>query len=175
MSNVRGRCSSRFLLALASFHLTLSGGFALPVTGAAEPTEASAGEDTPIDFNRDVRPILSDHCFACHGPDANQRKAGLRLDQAEAAHSPSDSGDIAVVPGDLEASLLVARIDTDDPYEIMPPPDAHKPLSIEQKKILRQWIQAGGQYAEHWSLVPPRRHERPAIENSDQYADAVDV
>src|SRR5881628_1127331 len=82
-----------------------------------------------IDFNRDIRPILSDHCYACHGPDEGKRKAGLRLDQNESAFSKLKSGDHAIVPGDLERSTLVERVTSNDPDEVMPPPLEGKALS----------------------------------------------
>ena len=92
----------------------------------------------PADFQRDVRPILSNHCFACHGPDAEHREAGLRLDIADGA--------------DLEEVL--DRISSDDPDIVMPPPEMKKPLSEDQRKVLRAWIDEGGQYEDHWSFAP---------------------
>ena len=105
------------------------------------------------DFSRDVRPILSDHCFACHGPDENQRQADLRLDTSDGLSS-------VVEPADADASELIARIASVDPDEMMPPPEFHKPLSAAQKKTLIQWVESGAEFQQHWAFIPPRR---PAI------------
>ncbi len=113
-----------------------------------------------VDFNRDIRPVLSDTCFRCHGPDAGSRKAGLRLDQREAALAPLKSGATAIVAGDPERSALIQRLQTTDPEEVMPPPDAHKPLTAVQVALFRQWITEGAEYAAHWAFIPP---SRPAI------------
>ena len=97
-----------------------------------------------VDFNRDVRPILSDRCFGCHGPDANKgRKAGLRLDELAGATKPLKSGETAIVPGDLKRSAVIARLNSTDPDEIMPPPELHRPLSVAEKDILTRWIAQG--------------------------------
>ncbi|NBV53664.1 MAG: hypothetical protein EBR83_09155, partial [Verrucomicrobia bacterium] len=103
--------------------------------------------DATVDFNRQVRPILSDRCYGCHGPDANKgRKAGLRLDELAGATKKLKSGDIAVVPGDLEKSSMVQRILSVDPEEIMPPPELHRPLSATEKDVLKRWIKQGAKY-----------------------------
>ena len=103
-----------------------------------------------IEFNRDVRPILSDNCFSCHGPDASHRKGKLRLDQREVALARG-----ALVPGDVAGSELVARIRSADEDEIMPPPDSSKKLSARDKMILERWIAQGAAYQRHWSYEPP--------------------
>lgn len=105
-----------------------------------------------IDFDRQIRPILANHCFACHGFDAHSRQADLRFDTREGAFH-SGSGD-AILPGDPKASQLIQRIQHDDPGAIMPPPEFGKPLSAEQKQLLHDWIQAGAVYAEHWAFQP---------------------
>jgi hypothetical protein len=104
----------------------------------------------PVEFNRDIRPILSDNCFACHGHDASHRKAKLRLDVREAALAKE-----AFVPGKPEASELVKRLFLTDPDEVMPPPDSHKTLSAEQKELLRRWVAEGAKYQNHWSFDAP--------------------
>ena len=92
--------------------------------------------DAPVDFNREVRPILSDRCYGCHGPDADKgRKAGLRLDEFAGATKELKSGDRAIVPGDVEKSAMVHRLRSDDPEEIMPPPELHRPLSAVEKDV----------------------------------------
>jgi hypothetical protein len=116
----------------------------------------------PVVFNRDIRPILSDTCFHCHGPDKNARKAGLRLDIREEALKPAASGDIPIVPGKPESSEVAKRVLTDDTDELMPPPKAHKPLSPQQKELIRRWIAEGAVYQKHWSYEPPVKTPVPA-------------
>jgi len=110
-----------------------------------------------VDYNEDVRPILSENCFYCHGPDGNKRKAKLRLDvRADAlAHK-------AFVPGDPEASDLIQRLSSTDSDEVMPPPDSHRTITPAQKEILKRWIAEGAEYKEHWAYVTPVRPALPA-------------
>ena len=122
---------------------------------------AAAGE--PVDFNRDIRPILSQHCFACHGFDAHARKAGLRLDRAEFAYATNADGVTPIKPGDLAGSELWKRVSATDPDEIMPPPSAHRELSDAQRAMLKAWIEQGAQYAEHWAFVPAMSPAPPAV------------
>ena len=106
-------------------------------------------------FNRDIRPILSDKCFACHGPDAKHREAGLRLDLAESALAKlTESQGFAIVPGKPEQSLLIKHINSDDPEEVMPPPKTHKTLKPAERDLLEQWIREGAVYQLHWSYTP---------------------
>jgi mono/diheme cytochrome c family protein len=123
---------------------------------AAEPGRGA------IVFNRDVRPILSDNCFSCHGIDAKHRKADLRLDTAEGMTADND-GSRAVVPGDVAKSALIARIDSADPSEVMPPPDSHKKLTPAQRDVLRRWIEQGAPYQKHWSFEPIAKPALPAV------------
>lgn len=118
-----------------------------------------AAEDR-IQFNRDVRPILSDNCFACHGPDASSRQADLRLDLRDAAIEAA-----AIVPEKPDASSLIERILSEDADSQMPPPEANKHLTPRQKEILKQWIAEGAEYQKHWSYEPPVKAEIPAGEN----------
>src|SRR6188474_2664385 len=99
-----------------------------------------------IDFARDIRPILSDHCFACHGPDANKRKADLRLDLKDPAFGKAKSGAVAIVPGDLEKSELVRRICATDPDDVMPPPKELKKLKPEHVELLQRWVKEGANW-----------------------------
>ncbi|HWB05019.1 MAG TPA: PSD1 and planctomycete cytochrome C domain-containing protein [Verrucomicrobiales bacterium] len=117
----------------------------------------------PLRYNRDIRPLLSDNCFHCHGPDKNQRKGGLRLDLPEEALKPAKSGKTAIVPGKPDDSELIARINHSDPDELMPPAEAHKVLTAQQKAILRQWITEGAAYEAHWAYTPVTRPVVPAI------------
>ena len=114
-----------------------------------------------IEFNRDVRPILSDNCFYCHGNDPKHRKAKLRLDVREAALKKD-----AFVPGEPDESDLIERIFSDDEEELMPPPDSHKKLTDQQKEILKRWIAQGGEYQQHWSYNMPQKATIPAGENA---------
>ena len=126
---------------------------------AAAPASAATRK---IDFNRDIRPILSDNCYACHGPDEKARKAKLRLDVAESALAKH-----AVVPRDLKKSELWSRVTTKDKDDVMPPPESHKkPLKPEQLVLLKQWIEEGANYQGHWSFVAPVKAEAPPIRNS---------
>ncbi|MFN9461850.1 MAG: DUF1549 domain-containing protein, partial [Planctomycetota bacterium] len=110
--------------------------------------------ENPISYNRDIRPILADKCFACHGFDEKKREAGLRLDTAEGATFKRD-GKSAIAPGDLAASLLWERVHATDPDVKMPPPDSHKELTPTEIELLGRWIKEGGQYQKHWSFEPP--------------------
>ena len=110
-----------------------------------------------VDYNEDVRPILSENCFYCHGPDGNKRKAKLRLDVREAALEKK-----AFVPGDAEASELIKRLVSTDSDEVMPPPDSHRTLTAAQKEILKRWIAEGAEYKQHWAYVTPVRSALPA-------------
>ena len=112
------------------------------------------------DFTREVRPILSNRCFKCHGPDADHQEAGLRLDDREAALGELDSGTRAIVPGHPDASEVIARITSTDPDLVMPPPHTKVTLTSEEKRILTEWIAAGAEYRTHWAFVKP---ERPAV------------
>lgn len=105
-----------------------------------------------VSFNRDIRPILSDNCFYCHGNDASHRKAKLRLDRREDALEKN-----AFVPGNPEKSELIKRLHSSDADEVMPPPDSHKTLTAAQKEMLARWIREGAPYEPHWSYAPPRR------------------
>jgi hypothetical protein len=111
-----------------------------------------AGAKTPVDFNRDIRPILSANCFSCHGPDKEARKGKLRLDTAEGAKKAL---------GPVEESELIYRLDTDDPEALMPPPDSSHQLTTEQKTLLRQWVAAGAPYDLHWAFQAPVKANVP--------------
>ena len=113
---------------------------------------AAESADT-VRFNRDIRPILSDNCFSCHGNDASHRKAKLRLDIREEALKKE-----AFVPGKADASELVKRLFLTDPDEMMPPPDSHKKLTPEQKELLKRWVAEGAKYQNHWSYAVSYTH-----------------
>ncbi len=135
--------SALFLVAIASF------------SRAAAPA--------PVSFDRDIQPILAENCYHCHGPDAPHRKAGLRLDQRDAAFAGGKSELAAIVPGKPDASELILRILSHDPEEVMPSPDSNRKLTEAQKDLLRRWVAEGAQWAEHWAFLPPVRPAVPPI------------
>lgn len=134
----------------------------LPTLGlvflALTPT-ARAG----IDFAREVRPLLSENCFTCHGPDSNKRKSGLRLDQKESAFGPAESGETAIVPGDVEKSELLRRITSTDKDEVMPPPKEQHKLKPAQIDLLKRWIAEGAVWTGHWSFQPVKPVKVPVL------------
>jgi len=122
---------------------------------------AGSGEAAePLQFNRDIRPILSDNCFSCHGIDAKHREADLRLDTADGLLKAAESGAVPIVPGDPAKSEVWLRIATDDKDEIMPPPKAHKKLTVAQKETIKRWIEQGAPYQKHWAFETP---VKPAV------------
>lgn len=138
---------------------------------AAVTTSAAFGQaraPAPVDFNRDIRPILSDNCFMCHGRDASHREAGLRLDTPEGARAAlTGGGGHAIVPGKPEESVLLRRVRATDPNMRMPPPETGKRLSAAQIETLRRWIEDGSPYAKLWSLTTPKRPRMPAVSRTD--------
>lgn len=141
--------------------LALLGGLAATALGAAAP----APSVSKIDFNRDIRPVLADKCFSCHGPDENGRKAKLRLDNKEGAFAPAKSGQRALVPGDLERSTLITRIRTHDTDDIMPPPKSGKSLTTNQIDLLVRWVKEGANWSVHWAFEPAQRPQQPKVSN----------
>ena len=134
---------------------------------------AASAQDTdqPIEFRRDVLPILSENCFACHGFDEKARQADLRLDIASGATGVADSGQRAVVPGKPNESELVQRISSSDPDLRMPPPETEKTLTAEQQQILRKWIDQGAEFPKHWSFEKPQAAQPPTIKNAEHPID----
>lgn len=130
-------------------------------TQAAPPAAAASADE--VNFAFDIRPILADRCFRCHGPDDESVQAGLRLDDRSRATATLDSGQRAIVPSDEGASELLQRIATDDADRRMPPPEMGPPLTPAQQELLRRWIQQGAPYSEHWSLIPPVRPQLPSV------------
>ncbi|MBI3849216.1 MAG: DUF1553 domain-containing protein [Verrucomicrobia bacterium] len=146
----------------------------LVCTYAASSSAKSPASPAKIDFNRDIRPIFSEHCYACHGPDERKRKAGLRLDVQADAFKELKSGNHALVAGDLSKSSLVAHITSTDPDEIMPPPKHNKPLKPEQIDLLKRWVQEGAQWKKHWAFIPPERAELPAVKDQKWPRNPID-
>ncbi len=127
-----------------------------------------------IDFNRDVRPVLADKCFACHGGDAKSLKGDLRLDLRDKATAPAKSGKTAIIPGKAEQSELVQRVISQDPDDQMPPPDSHKSLTTEEKKLLSQWIAEGAEYKDHWSFIRLGKVPPPTASDAAWDEQAID-
>ena len=135
--------------------------------GACLPAAVRAADS--LSYNRDIRPILVENCFGCHGADSAGRKAGLRLDDRDAA---IESG--AIVPGKPDSSVALDRIFSADPEEVMPPPAVKKVLSAAQKDLLKRWIAQGAEYQPHWSFIPPTRPELPAVKNQSWVRNPID-
>jgi hypothetical protein len=139
------------------------------------PPVARADESRkPVDFTREVRPLLVERCFKCHGPDENTRKAGLRLDERGGATKALRSGLRAVVPGDPAKSELIARVRSKEPTEVMPPAKVGKPLGPREVELLERWVREGAPYARHWAYVAPRRPPVPNPRNGEQAQNPVD-
>lgn len=134
----------------------------------------SAAATEPLSYNRDILPILSNNCFACHGPDNPARKAGLRLDREEAAKHALPSGVTAIVPGDLGASALLQRINTADADDLMPPRDTGKSLTAAQKNLLARWISEGAPWQAHWSLIAPAEVAPPTVTDTAWVRNPID-
>ena len=133
------------------------------------PVSGLMGVVGEVDFNRDVRPILADKCFACHGPDEEGRKAKLRLDDRAVAVKKG-----AIIPGKPDESEVVLRIFSDDPDEVMPSPESNATLTAEQKDILRKWVADGAEYSLHWAFVPPKRAPAPAVNEASWLRNDID-
>ncbi|MGD1889896.1 MAG: DUF1553 domain-containing protein [Cyclobacteriaceae bacterium] len=154
-------------------------GLLLYLVSCQQGTELSSSkvESIPeeLDFNFHVKPILSDRCFACHGPDQNHQEADLRLDTPEGAFAAlAESDGHAIVPGDLAKSVAYQRVISDDPNEVMPPPESNLVLTEYEKEILKKWIEQGAEYKPHWSFTPPERAEPPKVKESDWANNAID-
>ena len=141
-------------------HLTLS--VLLLASVAVLPFAALAA---PVDFTREVQPILAEHCMHCHGSDEGSRKGGLRLDVRDAALKGGESDGAAITPGKPEASAILARVLSHDADEVMPPPKEKKPISAAQAEILIRWISEGAIYTKHWAFEKPRKEAVPAGEH----------
>ncbi|MBL9083678.1 MAG: DUF1549 domain-containing protein, partial [Planctomycetales bacterium] len=126
------------------------------------------------DFQRDVRPILAKHCLKCHGPDEHGRQGGLRLDLREAALRPAESGERAVVPGDVAASEMLRRVTSADDGTRMPPAHAGPALNAAQVDVLSRWIAGGAEYTNHWAFEPVRRPAPPAVKSSAWVRNPID-
>jgi len=147
---------------------------ATPAVADGNSKSAPAPAAKPVDFSRDVVPILAANCFKCHGPDGKERKGGLRLDVADGPFKPAESGQVAIVRGKPDKSQLVQRIFSDDDDERMPPPKSNKHLTEAQRQTLKQWIAEGAVYKRHWAYLPPQRPPVPAAGPNDHAQNALD-
>jgi hypothetical protein len=132
--------------------------------------------DEQLSYNFHIRPILSDKCFACHGPDANKREAGLRLDvESEAfAALKENPGKFAIVPSDVQKSEVYHRIVSQDPNVLMPPPESNLALTQEEIELIKKWIEQGAKYEPHWAFVPPKKAALPKVKDEDWPKNEID-
>ncbi len=149
-----------------SFLLAMTGFVAWSVVAGSTSTVRA---QQPLEYNRDIRPILAENCFACHGADSAARKGDLRLDRRDAAIEFE-----AITPGKPDDSSLIERINESDPEAVMPPPETKKTLTAEQKELLKRWIAAGAEYQAHWSFIAPQRPEPPTVKNEAWAKNAID-
>ena len=149
--------SARVPLGLLSFAMAFLS-FSLPLRG-----------ESTIEYNRDIRPILLEHCFACHGADSAAREGDLRLDRREEALEAE-----AIKAGNPDESEMIVRLFTDDPEQLMPPPESTKTISPEEKELLIRWIKSGAEYQPHWSLILPRKPQLPAVKNAEWVKNPID-
>ncbi len=142
-----------------------------------QPAMASDSQKVPevVDFNFHIRPILSDRCFKCHGPDANQRKAELRLDTEAGLYQAlkDDSEAHVIVNGNSNDSELYRRLTSEDTSQVMPPPNSRLEVSDHEKKLIKKWIDQGAKYQKHWAFIPPKSHELPKVD-SDWITNEID-
>ncbi|HAT18802.1 MAG TPA: hypothetical protein DCS85_01475, partial [Verrucomicrobiales bacterium] len=146
-------------------------GCLLPLAWACLLLSEDAGAS---DFSGEIQPLLANHCYPCHGPDAKTRKRGLRFDLREVATGELESGARAIAPGDLEESELVRRIFSKDPDEMMPPPDFRKRLSDGAREKLVEWIKAGAHYEKHWAFLPVEKPAVPPAKDRDWPRNPID-
>lgn len=146
----------------------------LVFVGCCSALNAEENEEAEIDFNFHVKPILSDRCYTCHGPDDENRQGGFRLDQRDSAIGAADSGERPIVPGEAELSEIIRRITSDDPYMRMPPPEAKISVSEEEIATLRKWIDEGAQYKRHWSFLPIDQPQLPQVKWADWVRNDID-
>lgn len=167
-------CSLSESTAGYQFSLRLIGCGLLSLCGLLTLNPAHAAEGR-VSFNRDIRPILSDTCFRCHGPDDQQRKGKLRLDLREAALLPAESGATALVPGNIDESEVIARITATDEVSLMPPRNSGKSLTTAQVELLKRWVSEGAEYQGHWAFIAPVRPAIPALGAAETIQNPIDA
>ncbi len=143
------------------------------------PEDSYAARKLPekVDYNFHIKPILSDNCYTCHGPDANKRRAGLRLDLEQEAFGELEDhpGSFAIVPGNPKKSEVYHRIYTEDKNEMMPPPDSRRALNAYEKKLIEKWIKQGARFERHWAFIPPKKEELPVTATSGWIQNEIDA
>ena len=153
--------------------MTRSSSVIQAISAALASCAISAASADTIQFNRDIRPLLSDACFQCHGPDKNSREADLRLD-LEAAAKADLGGYFGIVPGDAEASEIYQRMITTDHDDLMPPEESGKSLTPEEIALIKKWIEQGAPWQGHWAYVKPERAEPPTVKNTQWPQSPID-
>jgi hypothetical protein len=164
----------RSLRSLVYVSLLSLPGLILLQPGQADDAKSDGKQEATIDFNRQIRPILSEYCFACHGPDEKSRKAKLRLDTREGAFAKLRGGGLVIVPGKSADSELIQRVLTHDETELMPPPKYGKKLTDQQKALLKQWVEQGASWSSHWAFVAPTKPALPRVKKLDWPRNPVD-
>lgn len=157
--------------------IRLSAVAAVLISVSAASMTAAQAADRPVDFTRDIRPILSNNCFFCHGPDVKERKGGtdgLRLDTAEGLQVDLGDGKKAVVPGQPDKSVLLHRVRSTDPDEMMPPKSSGKKLTAQEIQLLDDWVKQGARYAAHWSYIKPVRPVLPKVQDASWPRNEID-
>lgn len=165
-------------LSLSLRAVILAGSLLLIACNSSNEEKASSAQTLPdkVDFNFHIRPLLSDRCFKCHGPDEKAREAGLRLDLEKDAFAALDSlgESFALVPGDTENSLLVSRIKHQDPDELMPPPESNLSLNNYEIQLLEKWVAQGAEWKQHWAFIPPEKANFPEVSKPDWVLNPID-
>src|SRR4051812_412093 len=163
---MRGVPATSVTMMRPNFRIQIMLGIAICwLMACTSPAAVRKSTKDQIDFNRDIRPIFSENCYACHGPDKNKRKAGLRFDVKEEPFKKLESGDYAIVPGKPRQSKMIQLITTKDEDDRMPPAKAGKRLTRDQINLLTRWVDQGAKWKNHWSYIPPERPELPEVKN----------
>jgi mono/diheme cytochrome c family protein len=161
------RSAPPFTIPMNRFRQIAAIGRSLPVVGwavAGAFAASACGGSPAVNYDRDIRPVLADNCYKCHGPDEKDREAGLRLDLREVATKPLESGETAIVPGKPDESELIARINSTDDDQRMPPPKSNKRLTDAQRDLLKRWTAEGAKFDRHWAYLRPQRAAPPPVE-----------
>lgn len=171
----RVSCRLQVLEALGFARVLPLAGVVILLAGSWGESAAPAPvEDGKVHFNRDIRPILADNCYQCHGPDEKKRAGKLRLDTKEGAYAALKNGKHPIVPGKSGESRVIARAIATDPEERMPPPDSGKKLTAKQIDLLKKWIDQGAEFQGHWAFLKPERSALPAVKNQAWVNNAID-
>ena len=157
-----------------SFIRSNAGSILRPIAAVVVILATSVNGDDNLRFNRDIRPLLSENCFACHGPSAKKDEGLIRLDQRDTLLKPDSEGRTVLVPGDADASELIRRILSTEDGVRMPPAESKKSLTDDEKQKLVRWVREGAEYEPHWAFIPPQRPELPAVKNATWPRNEID-